>query len=63
MNARWPTFLIHFFIEVVPNLGTKDDERYLCTASNVSDLIEKGIQKYKNHLSISIMKKWYLLSI
>ena len=46
-----------FFIEIVPNLGTKVDERYLCDASNISDPIEKAIQKYKNHPSISIIKK------
>ena len=46
-----------YFIEVVPNLGTKVDERYLCNASSISDPIEKAIQKYKNHPSISIIKK------
>ena len=46
-----------FFIEIVPNLGTKIDKRYLCDASNISDPIEKAIQKYKNHPSISIIKK------
>ena len=46
-----------FFIEIVPNLGIKVDERYLCDASNISDLIEKVIQKYKNYQSISIIKK------
>ena len=46
-----------FFIETVPNLGTKVDEGYLCNASNISDPIEKAIQKYKNHQSMSIIKK------
>ena len=46
-----------FFIEIVPDLGTKVDERYLCDASNISDPIEKAIQKYQNHPSISIIKK------
>ena len=46
-----------FFIEIVPNLGTKVDERYLCDASNISDPVEKAIQKYKNHPSVSIIKK------
>ena len=46
-----------FFIEIVSNVGTKVDERYLCDASNISDPIEKAIQKYKNHPSISIIKK------
>ena len=46
-----------FFIEIVPHLGTKVDERYLCDASNISDPIEKVIQNYKNHPSISIMNK------
>ena len=46
-----------FFIEIVPNLGTKADEKYLCDASNISDQIEKAIPKYKNHPSISIVKK------
>ena len=46
-----------FSIEAVPNLGTKVNERYLCDASNISDPIEKAIQKYKNHPSISIIKK------
>ena len=46
-----------FFIEIVRNLGAKLDKRYLCNASNISDPIEKAIQKYKNHPSISIVKK------
>ena len=46
-----------FFNEIVPNLDTKVDEGYLCNASNISDPIEKAIQKYKNHPSISIIKK------
>ena len=46
-----------FFIEIVLNLGTKVDERYLCNASNISDPIEKTMQKYKNQPSISIIKK------
>ena len=46
-----------FFIEIVSNLGTKVDERYLCDASSISDPIEKAIQKYKNHPNISIIKK------
>ena len=46
-----------FFIEIVPNLGTKVDKRYLCDASNISDPTEKAIQNYKNHPSISIIKK------
>ena len=46
-----------FFIEIVPNLGTIVDERYLCNASNISDPIEKAIQKYKNHPSICTVKK------
>ena len=46
-----------FFVEIVPNLGTKVDERYLCDASNISDPIKKAIQKYKNHPSISIIKR------
>ena len=45
-----------FFIETVPNLGTKVDEGYLCNASNISDPIEKAIQKYKNHRSMSTIK-------
>ena len=46
-----------FFIEIVPNLGTKVDERYLGDAGKISDPIEKAIQKYKNQPSISIIKK------
>ena len=46
-----------FFIEIVPKLGTKVDERYLCNASNVSDPVEKAIQEYKSHRTISIIKK------
>ena len=46
-----------FFIEIVPNLSTKVYERYLCNASNISDLTEKAIQKYKNHSNISVIKK------
>ena len=32
-----------FFIEIVPNLGTKVDERYLCNTGNISDPIEEAI--------------------
>ena len=46
-----------FFVEIVPNLDTKVNERYLCSASNICDPIEKAMQKYKNHSSISIIKK------
>ena len=46
-----------FVIEIVPNLGTKVGERLLCNRSNFSDSIEKPIQKYKNHPSVSIIKK------
>ena len=46
-----------FFIEIVPNLGTKVDERYLCNTGKISDRIEEAISKYKNHPSISIIKK------
>ena len=45
------------FVEIVSNLATKVDERYLRNASNISDPIEKAIQKNKNHPSISIIKK------
>ena len=45
------------FVEIVPNLGTNVDKRYLCNTSNMSDPIEKAIQRYKNHPSISIIKK------
>ena len=44
-----------FFIEVVPNLATKVDERYLCNANNISDSIEKVTQKCKTRTSISIV--------
>ena len=33
-----------FFIEIIPNLGTKVDERYLCDTSNISGPIEKAIK-------------------
>ena len=46
-----------FFIEIFPDLGTKVNKRYLCNDSNISNPIEKTIQKYKNHLCISIIKK------
>ena len=52
-----------FFIEIVPNLSSKVDEKYLCNASNIFDPIEK---LYKNIKIIQISlssKKWYLLSI
>ena len=37
--------LNRLFIEIVPNLGTKVDGRYLCDASNISDPIQKAIKK------------------
>ena len=37
--------LNRFFTEIVPNLGTKVDGRYLCDTSNISDPIQKAIKK------------------
>ena len=34
-----------FFIEIVPDLGTKVHERYLCNADIISDPIEKSYTK------------------
>ena len=48
--------LNRLFTEIVPNLGTKVDGRYLCDANNISDPIQKAI-KNENHPSISIIKK------
>ena len=36
---------------------------HLCNASNISDPIEKTIQKYKNHSSIAIIFAWQLPSV
>ena len=33
----------------------------MSNTSNISDPIEKTIQKYKNHQGIFIIKTWYLL--
>ena len=52
-----PNIFNSFFIESVPNLGTKVDERNLCNASNISDPIEKAIQKCKNHSWVSLLSK------
>ena len=50
-----------FFIEIVPNLGAKVDERYLCNTGNISDPLEKAIEKSSKHLyhqnMISIVDK------
>ena len=40
-----------FFIEVVPDLSTNVNERYLCNVSNISDPIEK---LYKNKKIIRV---------
>ena len=43
-----------FFIEIVPNLGTKVDERYLCNANNISDPIEK-VHKNVKPIRVSLL--------
>ena len=51
-----------FFIEIVPNLGTKVDERYSCALPTFLTQLKK---LYKNIKIIQVSlssKKWYLLS-
>ena len=52
-----------FFIETVPNLGTKVDEGYLC---NLATFLTQLKKLYKNIKMIRVRllsKKWYLLSM
>lgn len=52
----------NFFIKIVPSLGIKVDQRYICNTSIISDSIEKANKKCKNRPSISIIKNWCQVS-
>ena len=46
-----------FFSNIVKELNIKVKEDLLCDASDINDPVEKAIQKYKNHLSIQMIKE------
>ena len=52
----------NLFIKIVPNLGIKVDQRYICNTSIISDSIEKANKKCKKRPSISIIKNWCQVS-
>ena len=41
-----------FFSNIVKELNIKVKEDLLCDVSDINDLVERAIQKYKNHPSI-----------
>ena len=52
-------YIFNFFINITPNHGIKVDQQYIYNIPKISDPVEKAI---KNHSSISIIKKWFLVS-
>ena len=46
-----------FFSNIVKELNIKVKEDLLCDVSDINDPVEKAIQKYKNHLSIQMIKE------
>ena len=52
-------YIFNFFITITPNHGIKVDQQYIYNIPKISDPVEKAI---KNHSSIYIIKKWFLVS-
>ena len=48
-----------FFSNIVKELNIKVKEDLLCDVSDINDPVEKAIQKYKNHLSIQMIKETF----
>ena len=51
------TFLMIFFVNIVPNLGIKVQHKFPNTIDNSQDSIENAICKYENQTSIILIKK------
>ena len=48
-----------FFSNIVKELNIKVKEGLLCDVSDINDLVERAIQKYKNHPSIQMIKETF----
>ena len=48
-----------FFNNIVKELNIKFKEDLLCDVSDINDLVERAIQKYKNHPSIQMIKETF----
>ena len=50
-------YLIHFFVNVVSNLGIVINESVLGNTGETNDLIVNIIERYKTHPSIRLLKE------
>ena len=48
-----------FFSNIIQELNIKVKEDLLCDVSDINDLVERAIQKYKNHPSIQMIKETF----
>ena len=48
-----------FFSNIVKELNIKVEEDLLCDVSDINDPVERAIQKYRNHLSIQMIKETF----
>ena len=48
-----------FFSNIVKELNIKVKEDLLCDVSDINDLVERAIQKYKNHPSMQMIKETF----
>ena len=46
-----------FFVNILPNLGSRTQHKYFKTTDNSQDLIQNAICKYENHPSIILIMK------
>ena len=46
-----------FFVNILPNLGSRTQRKSLKTTDNSQDLIQNAICKYENHPSIILIMK------
>ena len=44
---------------IAKELNIKAKEEFLCDTSNISNPVERAVQKYKNHLSIQMIKETF----
>ena len=50
-------FLINIFVNIVPNMGKANNHNLLSNTETFDDPLEKIIDKYKNHFSITCTDK------
>ena len=48
-----------FFSNIVKELNIKVEEALICDVSNTNDLVERAIQKFKNHRNIQMIKETF----